>query len=394
MRILHTNMLRGWGGQSNRILVEALGAQRAGHQVALVVPEVSVLAQKGREAGMEVFPGYEIRPPIRLWNFLPDLLRLRRDLQRWRPDVIHVHGSPDTWLIAAADALLGAVACPVLRTKHHTFPIRNSAANRWIYARMDAFVSISEFIDKQLADFPAAAARPRALIHSVPDSERFRLEQPGTLRAELLGATLQSAAPAAHPPFVWISTGRLRTEKGFDILLDAFAKLRAALPAGAPAPHLAIAGDGSLRPELEERARRLGLLDPPAPAASAVTFLGFRKDVPQLLASADAYVLASRMEGLGTAILEALSAGMPVVATRVGGIPDSVKHERTGLLVESENPDALAAAMARLMGDAALRARLGAAARAYIDEAFTESALVAKTLAFYEQVIARGKSRR
>lgn len=369
MRILHTNMLRGWGGQSNRILVEALGAARAGHHVALAVPHDSVLAQKGLEAGLDVWPSYRFKPPAQPWIFLPDLRRLMMNLRQFKPDVIHVHGSQDTWLVAAARRLSGAHFPPVIRTKHNIFEWRPNVANRWLYRQIDAFISISSFIDKQIDAFPGIGARPRTMIFSVPDTTRIKA-QVETMRGEL-----------ALPPgaFLWGSTGRLRSEKGWDVLLPAFAELRRTHPHA----HLIIAGDGSDRAKLEQLAGQLGLTPP------ALQFLGFRKDVPAVLRSLDAYVLASRAEGLGTAILEALAAGLPVVATRVGGIPDSVRDGETGLLAESENPASLATAMRRIMEEPELGKRLGKAACEMIDNEFTEPRLVQKTLEFYEEVTGR-----
>jgi len=148
-----------------------------------------------------------------------------------------------------------------------------------------------------------------------------------------------------------------------------------------PHAYLALAGDGSERAPLEKLARELGL------GAGSIAFMGFRQDVPQFLSALDAYVLPSREEGLGTAILEALAVGLPTVATRVGGIPESVIHERTGLLVEPDRPEELAQAMRRTMDDDSLRRTLPEGARAHIETNFTEAALVRKTLSFYEMVL-------
>jgi glycosyltransferase involved in cell wall biosynthesis len=160
-------------------------------------------------------------------------------------------------------------------------------------------------------------------------------------------------------------------------LLRAFALLRARRTD----THLVLAGDGSERAMLDALAAELKL------GTDAVTFLGFREDVPRVLSALDGYVLPSREEGLGTAILEALAVGLPVVATRVGGIPESVIHEKTGLLVEPDQPQELADAMLRFMESEELRRTLPEGARHHIETNFTESALVHKTLSFYESVL-------
>lgn len=360
-------MLRGWGGQSNRIHVEAMGAARAGHEVAFAVPHSSKLAAKAREAGCEVWPDYEFRPLNKPWIFFPDLRRFRKDVAAWKPDLIHLHGSQDTWIGVLAKSLSGGGFPPLIRTKHNIFEWHMNPPNRWLYSRIDAYISISGFIDRQVEQYPVTSIQPRALIHSVPDTERLYKECPD-IRGEL--------TTPSPDTFLWGSTGRLRSEKAFDVLLHAFARVHEREPRS----HLVIAGDGSDRTQLESLARELAL-------DSSVTFLGFRQDIPGILKSLDAYVLTSRSEGLGTAILEALAVGLPVVATNVGGIPDSVHHGETGLLAGKDDVDEIAAAMLRIMHDKGLRERLGTNARRLVSEQFTEEALIEKTLSFYEKVL-------
>ncbi|MCC7391341.1 glycosyltransferase family 4 protein [Candidatus Sumerlaeota bacterium] len=370
MKILHTNMLRGWGGQSNRILVEALGAKREGHDVAVAVPRGAQLGVRAKLAGLTVFPQFQFRSPILLWHFWQDLQDLRRVIDDWRPDIIHTHGSQDTWVTVVAKARAREKFPPVIRTKHNIFEWKRSWPNKWLYRHIDAFVSISGFIDQQVAAFPGAGDKPRMLIPSVPDRTALEKSHP-SLRGEIPGLTQDT--------FLWGSTGRLRSEKGFDVLLRAMERLRR----DRPDAFLVIAGDGSDRGKLEQQAKELGL------GPDAVCFLGFREDVPALLQSLDAYVLASRSEGLGTAILEALCVGLPVVATHVGGIPDSITHEQTGLLVPSENDIVLASAMKRVMEDRELRERLKVAARQKVLYEFTEERLVERTMKFYLEVFKR-----
>jgi glycosyltransferase involved in cell wall biosynthesis len=146
-------------------------------------------------------------------------------------------------------------------------------------------------------------------------------------------------------------------------------------------PALWIAGQGPARPALEKLARELRLED-------RVRFLGQRSDVADLLSACDVFILPSRHEGLGVAALEAMAAGRPIVATRVGGLAEAVVHERTGLLVPPEDPAALATALARLLRDPALRARLGAEGPARIAEGFRADDLVEAYERLYGEVLA------
>jgi glycosyltransferase involved in cell wall biosynthesis len=159
--------------------------------------------------------------------------------------------------------------------------------------------------------------------------------------------------------------GRLVPIKDVATLLHAFAELRRT----APAARLVVAGDGELRADLERLAASLGV-------GSAVTFTGWRLDLENIYSAVDAVVLSSLNEGTPVALIEAMAAARPVVATDVGGVPDVVTHEHTGLLVPPGAPSELARAMARLAADAGLRRRLGAAGRARVAQRFGTARLV------------------
>jgi glycosyltransferase involved in cell wall biosynthesis len=177
---------------------------------------------------------------------------------------------------------------------------------------------------------------------------------------------------------VVVMSGRLRPEKGHDLLLAAMPRILEA----APNTRFLLLGSGSLKGELENQLERQQL-------KPYVRVVGFRTDVADCLAAADIAVQPSRSEGLGTAVLEASAAGLPVVATRVGGIPDIVVHAETGFLVEPENPQELAEAVLRLVRDPELRVSLGAAGRARVATLFSVEVLVEKTEAFYRKILAQ-----
>ena len=140
-----------------------------------------------------------------------------------------------------------------------------------------------------------------------------------------------------------------------------------------------IAGEGEERAALEERARQLGL--------ARARFLGLRDDKAELLAACDALVLPSRKEGLGVAALEAMACGRPVLASRVGGLAETVVDGETGLLVAPEDPEALAEAITRLQGDVALRERLGAAGPARVAEGHLPEQMTASYERLYLEVL-------
>lgn len=366
MRILHTNFLHGWGGQSNRILNVSRGLVERGHRVLIAAPGDSELTRRARAAGVEVDGDFEFRRGFRPRATLRDLRRMRRLLAPQPFDILHTHGSQDSWIVALADF---SRHVPVVRTKHNIFPIRDHMANRWLYGRVfDRIIGISDAIVQQCAAKPYIRRRP-ALVHSAVDVDRYA--QP-----DAAGVEAWRAQWAARRPVV-LTVGRLRSEKGHAFLFESIAQLRGDFPRLL----LVVAGDGSLRNELEARVRSLG-------AADHVQFVGFRADVPELLAAADLFVLPSLSEGLGTAAIEAAAAGRPIVASRVGGIPDVIQEGVTGRLVEPGDSESLARAMAEVLADHSLAERLGRAARQFALEHFPVVKLVGQTEAVYLELLA------
>lgn len=172
------------------------------------------------------------------------------------------------------------------------------------------------------------------------------------------------------------AVGQLNPFKGYDVLLRAFARVAPAHPTA----DLAVAGTGACRGELESLARELGI-------ESRVRFLGFQSDVPLVLAALDVYVMASRCEALPYALLEAMAAKLPIVATTVGGIPEVIEHGRSGLLVPPGRADALSAALHELLGDRQRWSRIGTAARERIDRRFHQRDSARDTVAVYRQML-------
>ncbi|HUP41708.1 MAG TPA: glycosyltransferase family 4 protein [Thermoanaerobaculia bacterium] len=184
--------------------------------------------------------------------------------------------------------------------------------------------------------------------------------------------------PSAGGPVV-LYAGRLRTRTAVAVLLAAFARLRAEHPAAV----LVVAGDGEQRPALEAQARRLGI-------AAAVRFLGAqpRDAMPALYAAADLFCLPSLYEGFPLAILEAMAAGLPVVATAVAGVPEAVEHGVTGLLVPPEDAAALARALDELAADPERARRLGEAGRRRVETEYAIPRIAAAYLALWSGLLA------
>jgi glycosyltransferase involved in cell wall biosynthesis len=175
---------------------------------------------------------------------------------------------------------------------------------------------------------------------------------------------------------------RLMPQKGHAYLLQAMAQVSAQVPGA----RLLLAGEGPLRGELEAQAERLGL-------NGRASFLGLvpRAQLPDLLARTDVVVLASHWEGLPVALIEAMSAGKPIVASRVGGNPELVADGDNGLIVPPADADQLAEALIRLARDAGLRERMGRASRQRFESGeFSPAAVVDKTLSAYQMAMEFG----
>ena len=228
---------------------------------------------------------------------------------------------------------------------------------RWGYPRVETLLaSLGHVIvpSQALADFLAAHGLARERIHVIPHGIR-----PGKKRAE-----------ADAGPLRLITSAGLEYWKGVDVLVAAAARVPVEL-------QVDVYGDGSLRGELERDARSRGV---------DARFHGFTSSVRDRLAAADVFVLPSRGDNAPMAILEAMAAGLPVIATRVGGIPELVTHEQTGLLVAPDDPAELAAAIERLAGDPELRAALGARAAARVAADFSVERAVESTIELYEEL--------
>jgi len=297
-----------------------------------------------------------------------DLLRLVR---RERPALLHVHG------FAASNygRWVGRkVGIPVLIHEHGingSIPLYQRLADRLLSSFPAEAIAVSADVASYLTchrQIPAERVHP---IHNGVDVSSFAPAQPHQ------ADELRRANAFGERRTVGI-IGRFHSIKGQEDLL------RAAVPVSQRLPDalFLFIGDGTNRPALERLSGTLGLDD-------NVRFLGHRGDVAELLKVTDVVVIASHMEAISLALLEAMATGQAVVATRVGGNLEVVQHETSGLLVPPANSGALAEAIVRLLEDAPLRARLGQAATRRIRESFTLEAMVSSVESLYERLINR-----
>lgn len=335
MNIVHTENSCGWGGQEIRILGEMAGMMARGHTLHLLCPrEARIFEEAGkRNIPVTALPMTKKRPG--------GVLAIRNWLTANPVDVINSHSSTDSWLSALACATMGK-APPLVRTRHISAPVPNNAATRWLYTRATrSIVTTGEALRTQLVrdnGFPADN------IVSVPTGIDLLRYAPVPDAVTKATQRARLGLPVDKTLIGIVAT--LRSWKGHRYLIEAFAQL------ARPDTHLVIVGDGPQRAALEELIAARGI-------AAQVTLAGNQSDVVPWLQSLNLFALPSYAnEGVPQAILQAFACGLPVVTTAAGAIPEVARHEDTALVVAMEDAAALSAALARLLGDPELRARL------------------------------------
>ncbi|MGO8951668.1 MAG: glycosyltransferase [Ktedonobacterales bacterium] len=355
------------GGAERHVLDLVQGLQENGTTVEVICPRSGPLTDRLAERHIPTTciemvvpqPGddYALK-----WEVVQ---RLMVWLRRKRPDVVHSHLYP-----AHLHASLAAyeVGIPAILQTAHTLVVRTGDVllSRLMPAHT---IAVSQMTAELLQGAGIPPERLTVILNGIDlESLRVTPEQEQATRATL--------PPSGGAPIV-STVCRLSPEKGVDILLDA----TQLLSTWGVAVSVLIAGDGPLQEALCRHAAHLAL-------TGTVHFLGARRDVATLNHIADLFVLPSRQEACPLAVLEAMAAGKAVLATTVGGIPEMVTHRVDGWLVAPDDPVALAEAMRLLLGDHALRAQLGAAARQRVGGQFTRQRMVQETLQLYQQLLA------
>nr|ART39860.1 J358 [uncultured bacterium] len=363
-RILHTESSLGWGGQENRTLNELSELQARDYAPLLACPPQAKLGARAREIGCEV-----IDVAMRGALDLPALWTLRRLMATRKIDIVNTHSGRDTQLAGMAAHSLGRQRPRIVRTRHLALPI----SSRFSYVTLpDHVVTVSRFV----ASYLTSAGVPAERITAVPtgiDLSRYQMATSGSLRAEL---GLADTAPLIGTVAI------LRRKKGHAELLEAVPQVLEKFPA----VHFVFAGDGPQFENLTQRIAELGL-------AINVHLLGLRRDVVNVLASLDLFVLPTHQEALGTAFIEAAAMGVPAIASNVDGVPEIVRHGETGLLVPVGDSAAIAASIIRLLTDAPLRQTMGAAARTWVEAHYSRQVMVDGMLAVYAKLLAAKGSR-
>lgn len=313
--------------------------------------------------------------PLAALSYVLSALRLIGNL---RPQIVHAHEmlSPATIALLAKRLYGSRVIVKVLcgGETGDVYKIKNRPLGdlrlRYLRDQVDAFIAISQEIDQELEQVQVPKAKRHAIPNGV-DTQHFAPASPDEKRRIRLEFGLDPDS------LLVLYSGRLHPYKRVDLLLQSWTGVFSHYPGA----QLLILGSGS-----EEAALR-------QMAPAGVRFMGEVADVAPYLQAADLYVMPSAREGLSNSVLEALSSGLPVVATTAGGTPDVIRHLQEGYLIPPNDKAALQGAMLEMLGDDTLRARLAAQGRARILAEYSFETAVQRTLHLYQRVLEEGSPR-
>lgn len=345
LRIVHVLHSHGYGGAERHALTLMSGLRARGHELLYAGPQDAWLTRECRSAGIAT-------EHLRMSGLfdLPSYLRLRGLLRSWGADVVHGHlVRASRYAATAARGLRGVV--PVC-TAHATTARKHMRGCRHV-------IAVSQAVKDRLLANGYRDDGVTVIHNGLPEGP------PGDRQA------VRQALGIAPGEFALFSAARFIHDKGQDLMVRALRGCRQ------PAT-LYLAGDPATPFGAEVQALAGG--------DTRIRFLGYRGDVQALLAGFDAYLSASRREAFGLSIAEACAAGLPVVATAVGGVPEVVQDQGNGLLVGTEDVAALSAAIDRLASEPALASQLGTAGRQRYLDRFTVERMVQSTEALYRRL--------
>jgi glycosyltransferase involved in cell wall biosynthesis len=369
VKILLLSTSMGMGGADQQLLSAATGLRDRGHEVRIVsLTPLGEMGARARAAGLAT-------ESLGMQRGIADprgLTRLVRLVRAWRPAVLHSHMLHAN-LMARAVRLFAPVPA-VVSTIHNIY--EGGRLRMLGYRLTNGLVDHVTIISQAAADrFVREGIVPASLLEVVPngvDTERYQSVPPGT-RARLR----QSIGLGAE--FAWLAVGRFEAAKDYPNMLRAFARVREQQPGAV----LLLVGRGSLQAGTEALAAALGL-------EGQVRFVGTREDVPEFMTVADGYVMSSAWEGMPMVLLEAAAAGLPIVATRVGGNEEVIRDGNTGFLAPPGDDGALGAAMLRLMAlPETERRAMGAHGHDHVRQHYGLGRVVDRYEAVYREVLRR-----
>ena len=380
MKVLHCIKATRISGAERHLLIllSALRGRDVDAQLVLLVEPQNLMTEMVDLAEKRGIPTQRLI--IRQDLDLLVIRRLKQMFQAAKPDVVHTHLSH-----ADAHGLPAArwAGVPVVITgRHNDDAFRRRAVVRWLnrqlWGRVTAGIAISESIRRFAIEVEGA---PPPKVRVVPYGFEYSPLKPDALREAR--TRLQAEQGLAADSLLVGMACRLVEQKGVIYGLRAFRQIADEFPNA----YVLIAGDGELRAALEQEAGDLAQF-------GRVRFLGWREDVPGLMAGLDIFLMPSLWEGFGLVLLEAMSKQLPIVASRVSAIPEVVIHGETGLLAPPRDVEGFAEALRALLPDRSLRAYMGMNGEDRLEQHFSAVRMAEQTRAVYEEFLKKDKNKK
>lgn len=337
-----------------RTLNEMLALRECGHTVELLCQHDACLGARAAENRFAVHYA-----SMRSGTDISSLAKIRALVMRRDYDIVNTHSGHDSLVAGTAARLAGAPL--IVRTRHLALPISSLATYTWIPHRV---IAVSHYVRRNLI----YSGVPKHRVVTIYDGINLQRAEHSSLREEL------KLSPSAT---IACMIAIMRDEKGHDELISAVLPLLEVHPE----LHVVMAGDGPGFRRIKGIVAGLGLGD-------RIHLLGFRTDVSNVLKGSDFFILPTQQEALGQAFIEAMAAGLPVIGTCVGGVPELIQDNVNGLLVNPRDRIALRAAIERMITEPGLRNRLRVCASRITERGFTVADMAYETVRYYRRALA------
>ncbi len=364
MTILQLAANRWWTGSADPILTLVRGLRARGHRVLLAMVRGDRFEAKARAAGIDPIGTLSLDPKASPAAMLRDLRALGRLVHDEGVEIVHAHHSHDHWL-----AGLAPHGARVARTFHNAGAVKAGWPASWLHRRTAAALAVS------------GAVEARCLVAGIPRDRVWRVNgviEVTRFEAPRTGQAIRDEFKIGPAPLVGC-VARLAPRRGHRELIAGF---RALLPK-MPEARLLLVGKGEMRAPLEAAVAESGL-------GERVLFAGYRdQDLPEVLAALDCFALmAAGSDDTCRAALEAMAAGRPVVARRVGALPETIVHGETGLVLDDDRPETIAAGLAAVLANRGRARAMGEAGRRRALAEFSPARYVDDVERIYECLIA------
>jgi len=347
------------GGQTHA--ADLLRGLRDQFEVELATGETGYLTEVADQLGVAWHVLPDLVQPMRPWQDMKALGQCVRLIRKVRPDLVHAHTSK-AGVIARFAARIAGV--PSIFTAH-TWCLAEGTSWKWKLAGIPLERLAARFAGQIIT--VSEANRAAALHRRIARADKLVTVHNG------ISDSVHRARPADGDVPRIVMVARFGQQKAQSLLVEALKGIEAPF-------RLQFVGEGPLREQVEQQVREAGLQD-------RVEFLGQRLDIPEILAAAHIFALFTHWEGFPISILEAMRAGLPVVASSVNGVPEAIDDNRTGFLVPAGNVLRFRRRLEQLLADAGLRAKLGAAGRLRFEQEFTVDAMLSRTAGVYRRVL-------